>query len=139
MMHVAFGSIATDAYAAGVAPGPKWPKSGLRGPSKNGRALAHHRAKPVRPNAVSRANADKPKELLVRSRVQATCSYPFRLYLIFAARFGKAAKLSTDACSRERRHGEPRLLFQGVPNLLFALLIALEQSLRAFTCLSIGA
>ena len=31
-----YGSIATDAYAAGVASGPKWPKSGLRGPSKNG-------------------------------------------------------------------------------------------------------
>jgi hypothetical protein len=61
------GSIATDAYAAGVASGPKWPKSGLRGPSKNGHALAHPHAKPVRPNAVSLANTDKLKKALVRT------------------------------------------------------------------------
>jgi hypothetical protein len=30
-----------------------------------------------------------------------------------------------------------RLLFQGIPNLLFALLIALKQSFRAFSCLRI--
>ena len=30
-------------------------------------SLAHHRVKPVRPNAVSPANTDKPKKLLVRT------------------------------------------------------------------------
>ena len=42
-------------------------KSGLRGHDKTVSSLAHPQAKPVRPNAVSPANTDKPKKLLVRT------------------------------------------------------------------------
>jgi hypothetical protein len=62
------GSNAADAFAAGVAPGPK-SKSRLRGGTvKAAYSLAPLQVKLVPPNAVSLANADRVKRLLARAR-----------------------------------------------------------------------